>query len=412
MKYLLPGVSWATNATYPAGSFPWSGGPTKIEPSTGLQAGGAVPNAQVSAQELNWFLNNNQTGLAIQAHAAMRSWQPASHLLAGGTGKDIVAVRSLASTFVNAPNDRQRFVSVFGPNAGDSSDGYGTASADGVLWLSSGKVTGTGISSGFVYSPTTNFAVAGDAGVVIIGDASTLVVSTDGGVTWATNTNYTNLNTLGMHWAPFSGGTYVSVDTDGIVRIGTSLGASTNAAHPATTFGSLASGNYADFADDGNGTIVFVCRANSNTFFSAFTSTDSGATWTKTQDLAGTHANVTYNKALGVWCLFDDTGLFYTSGIGSAWNSIATGIVPGSTFVGRARMASAGPAIAIPYGITGLWRGVVYTLDLGNTWNTWAFTSANGINALRGINGRLFALADDKIWQSGQLAAPDADLIA
>lgn len=413
MKYLIPGVSWATNATYPAGSNPWNGGPTKVQPSTAIQAAGVEPNAQFSAQEFNWLENNRQIATTIQAHAAMRDWHYAAHLLTGGTGTDIVAVRSTAANFTNAMNDRQRWISVFGPNSGDSNKLYQAVSPDARLWQSSGKVVTVGapFTGGYTYTSTDAGIVAGEPGVLWT-MGSTPILSADMGATWNENQHYTNgAITLGMHWAPFSGGTYIAVNSDGGVCVGTSAGASTNHTIAGVTDFVAAGGvGYAEITDNGAGTICFVARANADTNYSIFTSTDSGATWAKTLSLAGTHASIVYNAASGVFAAFDDSGLFY-AGTGSVWTTKTTGITPGSTFVGRAKMASAGPAIAFAYGITGLWRGVVYTFDLGATWNTWAFASANGIQALRGANGRLYALADDKIWQSGQLASPDADLV-
>ncbi len=44
---------WATDASYPAGSDPWSSGPTKVALTTGEIAAGFVPNTQVPAEKIN-----------------------------------------------------------------------------------------------------------------------------------------------------------------------------------------------------------------------------------------------------------------------------------------------------------------------------------------------------------------------
>lgn len=54
---ILP-PAWATNTNYAAGSDPWSGTPTKSQPSGGKIASGFVPNTDEAAEETNWVLNN------------------------------------------------------------------------------------------------------------------------------------------------------------------------------------------------------------------------------------------------------------------------------------------------------------------------------------------------------------------
>jgi len=45
---------WATDASYPAGSDPWSGEPTKVEPLSGEQALGWEPGKKPAAEWMNW----------------------------------------------------------------------------------------------------------------------------------------------------------------------------------------------------------------------------------------------------------------------------------------------------------------------------------------------------------------------
>lgn len=59
--------TWATNANHAAGSDPWSGQPSKVEPSAGEKQVGFVPNMKPPAEWLNWLLNNFGAWLAYLA---------------------------------------------------------------------------------------------------------------------------------------------------------------------------------------------------------------------------------------------------------------------------------------------------------------------------------------------------------
>lgn len=48
---------FATDTNYPAGSQPWSGMPTKVEPPAGTQVKGFEPRRRPPAQYLNWLLH-------------------------------------------------------------------------------------------------------------------------------------------------------------------------------------------------------------------------------------------------------------------------------------------------------------------------------------------------------------------
>jgi hypothetical protein len=50
-------TSWATDDDYAAGSDPWDGTATKVEPSSGRKASGFEPNQKPTAQEMNWWMH-------------------------------------------------------------------------------------------------------------------------------------------------------------------------------------------------------------------------------------------------------------------------------------------------------------------------------------------------------------------
>lgn len=406
MKYLVPGVSWATDATFPAGSDPWSGGPTKIQPSLALQAGGVAPNAQVPAQEVNWLLNNRQDAVTVQAHAAMRLWRSALHLQAGSTSQAVVLVRDNNASFNHSPLDRQRFPFVYGSNPSDSNKLTQSISADGFAWQSTGRVTGTGFAAGLV-NPWF-FAEPGAPGVILASAGSIDVVSTDRGTTWATNAVFVSTQTIGMHWAPAGAGLYVFVDWFGGVQVSTTLASATHRAIP--ILDTIANGNYADIADDGGSKIVFVSRVAGDTFFSVFTSTDGGGSFAKTLALAGTTANICYSPYHKAFVILDNVGDMWV-GDGTSWAVTGPGIIPVSSGVGTVfhRLAATGAAIA--YLANGTWGvAVAYTFDLGATWNVWNISSTTPAG-IRAANGRFYVLSGDTLWQSGQLTSPDADLV-
>lgn len=49
---------WSSDANYPAGSDAWSATPTKVEPTNGEKAVGAIPQTGFGAQQLNWLIAN------------------------------------------------------------------------------------------------------------------------------------------------------------------------------------------------------------------------------------------------------------------------------------------------------------------------------------------------------------------
>jgi hypothetical protein len=51
-------INWATDVNYPAGADTWSGTPTKVAPSAGVQADGFAPRDRPPAQWINWLFNS------------------------------------------------------------------------------------------------------------------------------------------------------------------------------------------------------------------------------------------------------------------------------------------------------------------------------------------------------------------
>lgn len=411
MRHIKSPFDFANQGNWPAGSDFWASQPRKATlVDSQLAAGFGPPDTPVAVEEVNAMFSFAADAQAIQCHSALRNWRSALHLL-DGTARTIVAARNNAASLVNAPNDKQRLPRVFGIKAADSNKTYQAASPDGSTWAAIGKTTGTGFASGITYL----WAEPGGPGTIALSEGVNMVVSSDLGNSWALNNDYVVTNVLGFYWDP-STGTYYAVQTSNgkVVRGPTYAAGTTSSLTPVvatgvTSFNSVASGNYAEFASDTNGNVVFICRANGNTFFSAFRSNDGGASWAKTQDLGGTSGNITYNEARGLFFMTDTAGGIYASADGATWNTHAT---TGLAFhAGPHSLASCGPALVVlsSTGPLGYW-GIVYTFDLGATWHKWDFSIVS-LNELRNVNGRLLVISDTSIWQCGQLSAPAADLV-
>ena len=409
----LPVLSpqWATNANFPAGAQPWSATPTRVAPSGGVAAAGFAPAEQPPAQFMNYQLGKTADGVAdaaaVATHAAMRDWAATAYSLAGNNGTRLVLARQDVATYGYTPSEKQRYPEVYGPDTTDSDWVKRTISADAKSWSNQGKVTGTGFASGLSFAAGTGTVEAGAAQELFMSNGAVAVSSSNGGTSWATNNNFTHLNTLGFHYAA-GAGFYFACDTDGQIKKSASFTTgATNVTIPGvTTFNSIASGNYAEFADDGGANIVMICRENGNAYFSAYRSGDSGVTWAKMVDLTGTFANVVYNAAHGKFVMLDSAGVIWASTDGALFTGIATSVVPAQ---GRRLLAALGHVVAAVINPAG-YQGIAYSLDLGANWNVWKFSIIGPPNQLRAGNGRLYALLSNTIWQSGQITAPAPDL--
>lgn len=66
---------WATDTNYPAGSATWSATPTKVAPSAGVQADGFTPEDQPPAQWINWLFNGIITaGQDLELRGLQEAW--------------------------------------------------------------------------------------------------------------------------------------------------------------------------------------------------------------------------------------------------------------------------------------------------------------------------------------------------
>jgi hypothetical protein len=416
MRFLLQNPApWATVSTYPAGGFPWSGGPVRINPGSGILAAGVAPADQPAAQVLNYQLGVSGDALsdqaAIAAHAALQRW---TRVTIPQVGSDsyyaVMGLRPRRTYDVNG--ERQRVPVAFGADTSDANKTRMARTNDGtVMEIVPGKISPAFTS--FTYS------AAGAPGEILLGQASpNIQYSTDHGHSWAALALASSGSAaLGAHYA-LGLNRYFAATVHGDVFTGTTLASIASwpsVALPIPGGGSIS--GPVEFADDGGSNVCVV--VNGVTIPSIYYSGDGGTTWTWVVNLlASTTANLTYNKALGLFVGWDDNGHVVTSPNGSTWVLASTGSTPANGFQsGYRTFASAGPAIVktalnvITPGELEQW-GIAYSFNLGVNWNYWYFAGLTVPHTLTiaGFNNRIYALDGASLYVSGQLGSPAAEL--
>lgn len=413
MKHFQPKTTWATDATYAAGAFPWSGGPNKIIPSLGIQATGAVPNAQVSAQEFNYLENARQDSLTVLGHAALRTWKTVSLPNPGSVYAYVALVGLTPSNTIGA--ERARIPAIYAKNTSSASRIYYAATYDGLTFDPATPVlTNTSFQSERYFD-------SGAPGVVF----TSSFYSTNNGLAWASlsgawspgpvfpiGVHYANLATLGVqrYFVCYYGASVLPY-------CATPGGVPTNGTFPE----GLASGTDAEFANDGLGIVVLLARKSGNAYYSLYRTTDGGATWAKTLDLNGsTYANLTFVQSQGVFAVWTDLGTIRVSADGSSWATTAgTSATVANGFTGITQsLVACGPALvksvsdsASGFGGSSRYDGVAYSFDLGATWNlTYFGYLSQALVQIRSFNGRIYVIGGNQLLHvSGYLSAPVAD---
>jgi hypothetical protein len=396
---------WATDPAYPAGSNPWSGGPTRINPGSAALAAGAAPVTQAPAQVINYQLGTVGDTLSTQAlvtyHAALTNWDQALYAPAGSlVPKFLLAVPAPNGAGAILPNRPSTFI--ISGTAGGSNQGA-KASQD----LRSFDVT-VGVGG---FGPLQTLAVD-DVGTMFGGLATSVCKSsTDGGQTYGT---FTPGLIVSLEAVYYTGTNYV-VAAGGSSTTATALGGSWSAP-------SLYLSNSTAIQIVGNRTngaaataIVILVFSNTTGHRIAYQSTNNGTTWTLGQDFGAAPANITYSQAWGLWVVLNTNGELWTSSDGFSWTKRNTAaslnIVP--LFGRSAAIGFAITAIVLRTSGGGFNNqiGIAYTFDLGATWYESYFGDLSGASTLHNIivaNGRLYACDDTKVYISGVLETPSA----
>jgi hypothetical protein len=198
-------INWATDANYPAGANTWSGTPTKVAPSAGVQADGFAPRDRPPAQWINWLFNSLVTSgqdleTLVGNATLQRAWDrseaigAATHinvgtqdLVIGGTAGAILTAEN-ASRRVTLPGVlRLRSLDV--PDI--ESDTYTPVA------LATATLGGSGNSLGDVSGASGAFVRVGD----IVSFSFRFTLNKTG---WATTALYSY--DFSVPWAPFLGG--------------------------------------------------------------------------------------------------------------------------------------------------------------------------------------------------------------
>lgn len=124
---------FANTANYPAGSDPWSGGPSKVDPGAGIKAQGFVPGDKLPAQFVNWLLNAQGGWLSYQDTLEVRTYsqpsipQASSHDLANMLQDNCIIFNAENSKYFAAGQDQT-----------DSNIPLVLRSSNGETWVSDG----------------------------------------------------------------------------------------------------------------------------------------------------------------------------------------------------------------------------------------------------------------------------------
>lgn len=125
--------SFAATANYPAGTDPWSGQPSKVDPGAGIKAQGFVPGQGLPAQFVNWLLNAQGGWLNYQDTLEARTYSQPSIPQAGS--HDLANMLQDNCALFNAENSKY-FLG--GQDQTDSNIPLVLRSSNGETWVSDG----------------------------------------------------------------------------------------------------------------------------------------------------------------------------------------------------------------------------------------------------------------------------------
>lgn len=443
-----PFPDWANDEDFPAGTDPWSGGPTKVEPVGSVRDMGVQPDDQLGGQHYNWL--NYRYGAMLRAlvHQGMQRWTahtvaeessngPGGYRTGQATnwGTKICAVnRSLGGGLGPPGFHAQRpELAAFGIEAGELAvaiTGYGhhwvaldTVPATAVLDVIGDSRVASGNQQGHILATVSDdnsirrlsnnlsggwdsVAVGGEGHCYVLHEAGTrILVSLQ---TFGATTNANRIATSDDHGATWTLRNFVSQDYDGAL-----------------------------FADDGAGLVVAIVR-NRGGNASILRSTDNGTTWafsldlgfTDTGDLGGLAYSPVWEQFMFVNPL---SGNVYTSEDGGGWVSRGgfpkagaldlLGQLPSANGqVVNRPLACVGPTFAycvnmLVHGASGLFQylpGVLYTFDLGTSWHFCGFGHpqdvAKNVTNIIALGGGFAVGSAGVVYVSDPIWYPDPDV--
>lgn len=421
-KYLpqvLP--DFAEDEEYPAGVEPWAGAPNKVEPAQAERDTGVSPGDQMAAQHYNWLNHRYGRGVRVLSHSAMQTWQcfPVSIeedvVIDGDTfslrrpslsGVTLGSCAALINQLDGAPAHRSIIAS-----APDSSTKI-FGSSYGAVWNQLTDIADTNIVDFAGGIPGVVFAIR-------LGERH-IDHSTDFGETWTESTNV----------SPASGSFSTLLVSDARVLAaitGTADGTGNRvyvSDNNGTTWTAKDIGNGAysiiSWATNGAGTIVaYAQNAGFGGVDKILYSTNNGNTWAvgHSADVGLQNGTVAYSPVWDQFMVITDDGHIYNSGDGVSW----------STREGFAFLPASAKSLACVGGVfacavktsfvTGdpLPSGVIYTFDFGGNWHLVNLSdmidSDFRIRTLIEHSGRFLAGSAGKVFLSGPLWIPDADLV-
>jgi hypothetical protein len=374
---------WATDANYAAGAEPWSGEPTKVEPSAGRKQTGHIPSEILPADWLNYLIADRGEKIEIvQTHFEATCDAFGLTITDANTDAlaEVINARALAlalsNTEVLAPNFAGKTataVHVFGALiiAGFSDGAIYTSADNGATWSAQTSNTTKKINA---------FADNGTI-VVAVCDDREIVTSTDG-VTWTARTSNATGATIDIDcvvWDSTNALFIAAGDIDPTYGyIGTSPDGTTwtkqTAHHTGTAVG------FARIAAGGGKACAISQGAGTYVSFST-----NGTTWGAAVDPSGI---ITHRDVLHV-----GGGVFAILGSGLS-NALSATTSDGAVFtLGTAAPSSSsgfGKGIAIDGALWGASSGYLYRSFNGLAWKRVAFRDASV--------GELSAFGLGRLW--------------
>lgn len=421
-KYLpqvLPDFS--ENEEYPAGVDPWSGGPTKVEPSSTIRNEGIAPNDQMAAEHYNWL--NYRYGRAIKAlvHGAMQRWQSSpvrveavetvnatSYTLQAArlAGHVVASCAIVVSDIAAAPAHHSLAV------AGEASQILG--SSHGLRWEELEPIADTALIDLVGDMPGVLFALRDSV--------RHIDRSVDFGENWITSTNVSPAS--GTLCALLVSGARVLASIQGAADASANRVYVSDDSGATWTAKSIGSANYTitSWATNGAGTIVaYAQNAGFGGSDKILYSTNNGNTWAvgMTVTNAVDVGTVCYSPVWDQFVVVNTEEKLFNSADGASWATrTGFGFLPTST---RA-IASVGSVLCMSVELTlttspavKTLPGVVYSFDFGANWHFVPLgptdDSALRVHTVRAHGGRFVAGARGCIYLSGVLWDPAADLI-
>lgn len=304
-------LPWASDANYPAGADPWSGGARKSTLSAGEITAGVTPNAQLAAQKFNDLIALVGDHLGALAPLAVDNWGPQITIATG----PVVEVMTYAGRLIQGSSSGRLFARGLG-GGGGSTEPFHYSSTNPEL-----DVTADWTGAASAGSDPDNYVspmIKSDSLIVCarIGLGQNARYSTDLGATW---------NNAGVTAANVKEGHYFAA-VDRFILLGDGNGDVFSLA--AASIPTIGTSSWDTVTNVLTGTPVPQdIGSNANECVAVYDDgrvirSTNGTTWSAPVTLAnfsGLIAGLAWNESQGLWCIINSTGKTWFSPTGAVW---------------------------------------------------------------------------------------------